>query len=152
MRELWARCAGRPDLADWAEQTEILVDAAAGWLEHAQGNDAEALRLLRRAADLEDASEKHVAMENRVFATREQLAYLLLEVQRPREALVEFEASLRTTPNRRRGYAGAAKAAELAGETGKASDYADKLRALTAEGDAVRVGVAGVRAGLAPGP
>ena len=115
MKELRAAYLLKPDQAYWAEQTEILVQAASGWLARAQGNDAEALRLLRAGADLEDASEKHVAMENRVFPVREQLGYLLLELGQAEAALVEFQASMKSTPNRLRGYYGAARAAELAG-------------------------------------
>ena len=57
-------------------------------------------------------------MENRVFPVREQLGYLLLELGRAEAALVEFQASLKSTPNRLRGYYGAARAAELAGHPG----------------------------------
>ena len=131
MKELRAAYLVKGDQAYWAEQTEILVLAASGWLERAQGNDDEAIRLLRAAADLEDASEKHVAMENRVFPVREQLGYLLLELGQAEAALAEFQVSLKSTPNRLRGYYGAARAAERAGLTGLAREYQDHLRVLT---------------------
>ena len=142
--------AARPGY--WAEQTEILVQAASGWLARAQGNDAEALRLLRSAADLEDASEKHVAMENRVFPVREQLAYLLLELGQAEAALVEFQASMKSTPNRLRGYYGAARAAELAGLPGIAAPYRERLRELTKEASGSRAEIAYARgaSGRAP--
>jgi tetratricopeptide (TPR) repeat protein len=149
MKELRAAYLVKPDQAYWAEQTEVLVQAASGWLARAQGNDAEALRLLRAGADLEDASEKHVAMENRVFPVREQLGYLLLELGRPQEALVEFQTSLKGTPNRLRGYYGAAKAAELAGRPGIASQYREQLRVLTANATGSRVEIEYGRAALA---
>jgi hypothetical protein len=132
MKQLRASYLGRADQAYWAEQTEILVESASGWLARAEGNDAEAIRRLRSGADLEDASEKHVAMENRVFPVREQLGYLLLELGRAEAALAEFQASLKSTPNRLRGYYGAARAAELAGYPAVARDYQEKLRVLTA--------------------
>jgi hypothetical protein len=62
----------------------------------------------------EDASEKHVAMENRLWPMRELLAELLLELNQPARALAEFESSLKTSRNRLRGLSGAAQAAELA--------------------------------------
>ena len=145
MKELRASYLVRPDQAYWAEQTEILVQAASGWLARAQGNDAEALRLLRSGADLEDASEKHVAMENRVFPVREQLAYLLLELGQAEAALVEFQASMKSTPNRLRGYYGAARAAELAGLPGIAAPYRERLRELTKEASGSRVEIAYAR-------
>jgi tetratricopeptide (TPR) repeat protein len=126
----------------WAEQTDVLIEAASGWLARAQKDDGEALRRLRKAADLEDASEKHVSMENRLFPVREQLGYLLLELQEPEKALAEFEASLKSTPNRLRGLYGAAKAAERAGHSGVARGYYQKLRELTAGANGQRMEIA----------
>ena len=47
----------------WAEQVEIQRLAATAWVAFAEGRTAEALQLMQAAADREDASEKHVAME-----------------------------------------------------------------------------------------
>ena len=152
MQQLRTSYLARPDQAYWAEQTEVLVLAASGWLARAQGNDAEALRLLRAGADLEDGSEKHVAMENRVFPVREQLGYLLLELGRAESALVEFQTSLKGTPNRLRGYYGAARAAELAGRPGLASQYREQLRILTANATGTRVEIEYARQALAASP
>jgi hypothetical protein len=152
MQELRASYLARPDQAYWAEQTEVLILSASGWLARAQGNDAEALRLLRAGADLEDGSEKHVAMENRVFPVREQLGYLLLELGRAESALAEFQTSLKGTPNRLRGYFGAARAAELAGRPGLASQYREQLRVLTANATGSRVEIEYARQALAASP
>ncbi len=146
MHEVRAKYLAKPDQAYWSEQTEVLIDGASAWLAHAQKDDVEAARLLRKAADLEDASEKHVAMENRLSPMREQLAHLLLELGKPQEALAEFEASLKSTPNRLRGLYGAAKAAERAGQLGVARDYFQKLRALASEANGQRPEVAEARA------
>ena len=51
---------------------------AQAWATRAQGDKAEALKFMRAAADLEDGSEKHVAMENRLYPMRELLADMLL--------------------------------------------------------------------------
>jgi tetratricopeptide (TPR) repeat protein len=126
----------------WAEQTEVLIDSASGWLARAQQDNGEALRRLREAADLEDASEKHVSMENRLFPVREQLGYLLLDLQEPEKALTEFEASLKSTPNRLRGLYGAAKAAERGGHPEVAKGYYQKLRELTAGANGQRKEIA----------
>src|SRR5262252_10342681 len=58
----------------WAGQVEIQILAAQAWTAQGQGNKADALKFMRAAADLEDASEKHVAMENRLYPMRELLA------------------------------------------------------------------------------
>jgi tetratricopeptide (TPR) repeat protein len=151
MKKLRAAYLPRPDQAYWAEQTEILIDAASGWLARAEGNDARAEQMLRAGADLEDASEKHVAMENRVFPVREQLGYLLLDLGRAEAALVEFQTSLKSTPNRLRGYYGAARAAELAGYSAIARDYQEQLRLLTANATGRRVEVEYARQAVAVG-
>ena len=63
--------------------------------------------------------------------------------------MAEYEASLKSCPNRLHGLAGAAKAAELAGRTGTARDYYEKLRALTAGANGRRAEIERARAFLA---
>jgi tetratricopeptide (TPR) repeat protein len=149
LKQLRAAYLARPDQAYWAEQTEILVDAASGWLAHAEGDDAKAEQWLRAGADLEDASEKNVAMENRLLPVREQLGYLLLDLGRAEAALAEFQASLRSAPNRLRGYYGAAQAADLAGYSAIARDYQEQLRVLTANATGQRAEIEYARQALA---
>src|SRR5207248_1686953 len=91
----------------------------------------EAVKLMRAAADLEDSSEKHVAMENRLYPMRELLADMLMAQNQPKAALTEYEASMKNSPMRLRGFYGAAKAADAVGDTKKAHDYFDKLARLT---------------------
>jgi tetratricopeptide (TPR) repeat protein len=135
--------------AYWAEQVEIQRRAAAAWVARAEGRHAEAIAAMRSAADLEDASEKHIAMENRLVPMRELLGELLLEVNDPAAALVEFETSLRRVPNRFRSFSGAARAAELAGDWEKAKAYYAKLVALADQADSDRPELAHARAFLA---
>lgn len=116
--------------AYWAGQTEIQILAAQGWLAQAQGDQLEALKLLRAAADLEDSSEKHVAMEHRLYPVREQLADLLLMQGQAAAALKEYEASMINAPNRLRGWYGAATAADAAGDKTRADSYFAKLSTL----------------------
>ena len=49
---------------------------------------------MRQAADREDRTEKHVAMENRLSPMRELLGELLLQAGKPTEARREFALSL----------------------------------------------------------
>ena len=134
----------------WAEQVEIQMLAASAWIAHAKGQKDEALKFMRAAADLEDNSEKHIAMENRLYPMRELLGDLLLEQQQPAQALTEYETSLQSTPNRLRGLYGAAKAAEGAGQPEKAATYFRKLAELTKDADADRVEIREAKAFLAP--
>jgi Tfp pilus assembly protein PilF len=102
-----------------------------------QGNKSDALKFMRAATDLEDASEKHVAMENRLYPMRELLADMLMAQGEGAAALKEYETSLKNAPMRLRGFYGAAKAAEASGDATKAREYFEKLARLTryADGD-----------------
>jgi hypothetical protein len=93
---------------------------------------------MRAAADLEDASEKHIAVENRLVPMRELLAEMLLELNEPAQALHEFAASLQSSPNRFRSFYGAAKAAEGAGEPQKTKMFYEQLVILCHQADTER--------------
>jgi hypothetical protein len=103
---------------------------------------------MRAAADLEDDSEKHIAMENRLYPMRELLGDLLLEQQQPGLALTEYETSLLSTPNRLRGLYGAAKAAKAANQPEKSVAYFRKLAEMTKDADVDRTELSEARASL----
>ncbi len=133
----------------WEGQVEIQMLAASAWIAHAKGQKDAALKLMRAAADLEDASEKHIAMENRLYPMRELLGDLLIEEQRPALALKEYETSNGSTPNRLRGLYGAAKSAELAKDQQKAATYFRKLAELIKDADTDRNEIREAKAFLA---
>jgi tetratricopeptide (TPR) repeat protein len=122
----------------WAGQVEIQRSAATAWVRYGEGKKDQALELMRSAADQEDASQKDVAMENRLWPMRELLGELLLTTNQPVQALKEFEDSLESARNRYRGLYGAAKAAERAGDLQKARSYYEKLVALCSLSDTER--------------
>ncbi|HEY6134806.1 MAG TPA: hypothetical protein VIW70_12565 [Rubrivivax sp.] len=119
----------------WATEVEVQRIAAAAWIAKAKGQNDDALRLMRAAADMEDRNEKHIVTPGRVAPARELLAEMLLELKQPAAALKEFETSQTREPNRLRGYAGAAAAAEAAGERDKARQLYTKLIELTRDAD-----------------
>jgi tetratricopeptide (TPR) repeat protein len=119
----------------WAEQIEVQILCAQAWLERTNGSKAEALKFMRGAADLEDSTEKHVAMENRLYPMRELLGDMLREEGEPAAALKEYQVSMKNTPNRLRGYYGAAKAAEAMGDAKRALAYFSQLASLTRSAD-----------------
>jgi tetratricopeptide (TPR) repeat protein len=135
--------------AYWAEQAEIQGLGVAGWLARAEGRNDEAVRLLRQAADREDGTEKHPVTPGAIQPAREMLGELLLDLGRPAEALAEFEASQKIDPNRLHGLAGAARAAELAGDRAKAKRYYEALIDLTKTADSPRPEIARARAFVA---
>jgi tetratricopeptide (TPR) repeat protein len=133
----------------WAEQVEVQILGAQAWVAYGQGSKDEALKLMNAAADLEDGSEKHVAMENRLYPMRELLADMQMQQGEPAAALKTYETSIRATPMRLRGFYGAAKAAEAAGDKKKAAAYFSQLARLTRTADGDRAEVREVRQHLA---
>jgi len=122
----------------WGEQIQVLVLAASAWRAHAESRKDDALKFMRAAADLEDSTEKHVSMENRLYPMREMLGDLLRELGQPAAALQAYEASLHVAQNRLRGFYGAAKAAQASGDRVKARAYFEKLAALAGNADPER--------------
>ena len=111
----------------WAGEVEIQRREAAGVLALVQGKNDEALDLLRSAADMEDASEKHPVTPGPVVPARELLGELLLTLEKPAEALLAFESTLQRSPNRFNALYGAATAAQVAGQREKARQYYNAL-------------------------
>jgi hypothetical protein len=122
----------------WADRSEEQMLAISAWVALKEGAPDQALRFMRAAADGEDGSVKHVAMENRLYPLRELFAELLLETGQPAAALSEFEAALNQTPNRYRAFLGIARAANAAGDRQKASEYYGKLVDLAKNADTER--------------
>jgi tetratricopeptide (TPR) repeat protein len=108
---------------DWGKQVEIERQVAAAWLAYAEENHEESIRLMRLAAELDDATEKHPVTPGAIMPAREQLGELLFELKQPAAALVEFESALSRTPNRFNAVYGAARAANLKGDLKKASTH-----------------------------
>jgi tetratricopeptide (TPR) repeat protein len=122
----------------WAERTGEQIVAVSAWVALSGGAKDQAVTLMRQAADGEDASIKHVAMENRLYPLRELLGDLLLEAGRPKEALTEFTNSLKQYPNRYRGLYGSARAAEASGDAAAAKGYYAKMLELSKQAEGKR--------------
>lgn len=123
---------------DWAKQVEIKRQVASAWLAFVEGHKDEAVHLMRAAADLDDATDKHPVTPGTLLPAREQLGELLLELKEPAAALKEFESSLQVSPNRFNGLYGAARAARLASDLNKAKVYYDKLVAVSLGSESAR--------------
>jgi len=123
---------------DWAKQVDIQRQAASAWLAHAEGKDVEALRLLRAAADLEDATEKHPVTPGAILPAREMLGDLLTELNQSPLALKEYDTALKSSPNRFHSIYGVARSAELSGDHKKARTYYARLVALCNQSDGSR--------------
>ena len=94
----------------WAQQVRIQAMEAEAWLAQAQARSDDAQRLLRNAADEEDAIEKLPVTPGPIIPAREQLGDLLLLQHQPDQAVKEFQNALASTPNRRGSLEGLSRA------------------------------------------
>jgi hypothetical protein len=123
----------------WAQQVQIQEEAAAAWVALRESRKDDAIKMMRQAADLEDRTEKHIAMENRLSPMRELYGELLLEAEEPSLAIQEFESSLRTAPNRYRSIAGAVVAADRLRDEVKMRTFSQMLVQLADDADTDRL-------------
>jgi hypothetical protein len=101
-----------------------------GWIAYAAGKSDEAIADLRGAAQREETErEDPIAMP-----AREMLADLFLEINRPSDALSEYQAVLKDYPNRFDALYGAARSAEAAADPQQARKFYAQLVAISASG------------------
>lgn len=132
----------------WAGQTKVQIATAKAWVLFDEGRPKQAIRLMRKAADLDDVSQKNVAMENKLVPVRALLGELYVQSGMPRAALHEFEVSLKASPNRYRSFAVALVAARRAKSAALVRLYSKSLVRLAGAGDGERAEVATARAFL----
>jgi hypothetical protein len=112
---------------DWSGVVGSQWEAATALIAFAEGRKDEGLRSLRTAAAHEEAIDKHPVTPGALVPIRELLADLLLETGAAADALKEYEDVLRTSPRRFNSAAGAARAADRAGDKTKARAFAAQL-------------------------
>jgi tetratricopeptide (TPR) repeat protein len=122
----------------WAGQVEIQRKVADAWVAFASNRRDDAIAALRAAAEAEDATDKAAVTPGPLAPAREQLAEALLEAKRAKEALTEFQATLGKEPNRYRALAGAARAADAAGDASDAAEFYKQLLKVCARADTER--------------
>jgi tetratricopeptide (TPR) repeat protein len=135
--------------AYWAEQVDIQRRVATAWVAFAEGRRAEALEMLRSAADAEDATDKSAVSPGPLAPARELLGEMLLEAGDAAAALAAFESSMAKEPGRFRGAFGAARAAEAAGDAAKARAYYARTVEIARDADSPRPEIERARSYLA---
>lgn len=110
-----------------ANQVDIQMKAAGAWIKLKTGKSGEALTLMQMAADMEDKTQKHPVTPCEVIPARELLADMLLDINIPDKALINYEADLEKHPNRFNALFGAGKAAERTGNTLQAENFYKQL-------------------------
>jgi tetratricopeptide (TPR) repeat protein len=111
----------------WAKQIEIQRLSVEAWLEYLGGNKDEALKVMRKAAVMEAATEKHPVTPGEVLPAHELLADMLFEMGRYQEAQTNYQTALERSPNRLKSLYGAGRSAELAGDKELAALYYGNL-------------------------
>ncbi|HWK82280.1 MAG TPA: hypothetical protein VNS61_00965 [Caldimonas sp.] len=119
----------------WATEVEVQRLGAAAWVAYARGDRQTALQLMQSAAALEDKSEKAAVSPGRLVPAHELLGDMLLESNRPGDALAEFERALVRDPNRFRSLYGAGLAAATAGKRDQARLYWSRLSDMAGSGE-----------------
>lgn len=117
---------------------DVKKNEAYAWLAFAKGDEASAFELLRAAIDYQD----RVGKGEVDLPAREMYGDMLIELNRPGEALEQYRLSLKSDPNRFNGLFGAGRSAEALGQANVATSY---YRQLVANCEAA---AGGSRAGL----
>jgi tetratricopeptide (TPR) repeat protein len=118
--------------AYYAESTggRIQREEMLAWIAFAELDAKDAVTHMRAAAELQDK----VGQGEVDIPAREMLADMLLESNQPQDALLEYQQSLKLSPNRFNGLFNAGRAAEAAGDLAQAKRYYAALLATTANG------------------
>jgi hypothetical protein len=126
LRVLREKLAGMKD-DYWGGQVDIQLLVATAWVAFAEGRREEALTMMQKASAAEDATDKSAVSPGPLAPSRELLGEMLLAVDRPADALKEFEATMKKEPNRFKATYYAGRAASLAGNTAAARGYFQEL-------------------------
>lgn len=111
----------------WKAQLKVQIMAAKSLLAQLEGKEEEALDLMRQAADIEDEVAKNPVTPGEVAPARELLAFMLLDMGKFEDALLEFQKALVAAPNRFNSLYGAAKSALNLGKLDLAAGYLGQL-------------------------
>jgi tetratricopeptide (TPR) repeat protein len=124
---------------NFANYIEVDLRILTGALAQREGRSEEALRLMRSAAELEATLEKHPVTPGALLPPNEALGNLLLDLDRPGEALSAYRTSDRIWPGRYHTLLGGARAARQAGDEAASRDFLARL--LEVAGDSEREAV-----------
>ncbi len=131
-----AKANGAEDMATYIEIDRRIL---AGQIAQAKGNSEKAVELTKSAAELESSVEKHPVTPGALLPPNEALGDLLMELDRPAEALEAYESSNATWPERYNTLLGAARAAKAANDMPAAQNYYKKLLANVGNSDRAAV-------------
>lgn len=118
----------------WRGRIQLERDVISGWIAYERGSADEAVRQIGLAAEKELAAGKMSVEPGHVLYAVEQLGELLLELERPEEALDAYQRSLADSPRRFHSLFGAGRAAEMANRGREAIEYYSALIEMAVSG------------------
>jgi len=125
-----------------ANQVNIQENIVQAWIDFAKGKKENAVALMSETAKMEYNTAKHPVTPGEVLPAGELLGDLLMEVNKPEEALIAYEYDLSQHPNRFNGIYGAAMAAKAIGDHEKATKYFKLLLAQASNSERLEIGKA----------
>jgi tetratricopeptide (TPR) repeat protein len=111
----------------WGEILGVGLAEAEAWTLFSEGKHEEAVARLRSMAKFERDHPMYYA-DILPRPTGEMLGDMLMQMNRPADALLAYQQSLELAPNRLDSLVGASKAAELAGRPSESKEYAQRIK------------------------
>lgn len=118
----------------FARNIRVLRLELSAWIAHFEGQKDKSVELLREAADLETSTPKHAVTPGPTLPAYELLGDLLLEQNKPEDALTAYKHSLELYPKRFNSLLGAARSADVLGKRAEARDLYTELLNLAGGG------------------
>jgi tetratricopeptide (TPR) repeat protein len=123
------------DPAYWALQAQIEEAEVRAWAMLAEARKDQALQTMQSATGLDDGTEKGAITPGPLAPAHELYGEMLLQVDQPAPALVQFESTLKKEPGRLRSLYGAGRAARLPGHSDLSRTYFRELLRICEHGD-----------------
>jgi tetratricopeptide (TPR) repeat protein len=134
----------------FARNIQVLALELNGWLAQSRRDRDSAIALIRQAAELEESTPKHAVTPAPTLPGYELLGDLLLEQEKPAEALVAYRRALEHYPGRFNSLLGAARAARGSGANADARRLYQQLLDVAGEGTRIAA-LDEARAFISPG-
>lgn len=110
----------------WGDILGVGLAEAEAWTLFSEGKQEEAIARLRSMAEFERNHPMYYA-DILPRPTGEMLGDMLLQMKRPAESLLAYQAALQLAPNRLDSLLGASKAAKLSGQPSASAQYASEI-------------------------
>ena len=122
----------------WTVHVDAKRKVIEAWISFTEGGTQNALAKMRQAAKIEDSVDKHPVTPGTVLPARELYGDMLLALNRPKQAIAAYQASLKISPNRLNSLLGTGESYERLGNTLEARKYYSRVIELTENAEGQR--------------